>query len=372
MKFVNALRVFIIKTNFTKACTSLNFTTTFFYTQGMSTLANVTQETRLILKAITGLAVFFLIIFLIFQGFNFLRNNFFPPTPPPPTQEFGKIENLSTPQSKENITYTLNTVSGQLPESPDRMNIYKIDKPSVNLQSLNNLRNTLSSLGFTNDERKINDTTYEWSNPNVGTTIRYEITSNDFDIISSESAQEALASSSSLEQKNLMDTVSGFLTSLNFKTNDINFDNSKTSYFTIKNGVTSPTNKAFEANMAQLYLFQGDINNLTIYYPYYSGSNMYFDIVSSDRNQEIVSGHFSHSLINDKSFSTYPIKTPNEAYSDLKKGNAFIYNESGKNMVEILEVTRGYFLKDGENNFLLPIYIFKGNNFIAYVPALRN
>lgn len=338
----------------------------------MSTLANITQETRLVLKIIVGLAIFFVIIFLIFQGFIFLRNNFFPSPPPPPTQEFGKMDNLNVPSSGGNISYTLNTVSGQLPGAPDRMNVYKIEKPPVNLLSLNNLRSKLSPLGFTNDEKKVNDTTYEWVNSDIGATIRYDIANNDFDIISSESAQESLANSSDLEQKSLTETVLNFLTALDFNTSDINFDNSKISYFIITTGMTSPISKSFEANIAKVDLFQNDIDNLHIYYPYYAGSNMYFNIVNSGRDQEIVLGHFSHSLINSKLFSTYPIKTPEEAYTDLKKGNAFIYNESGGNKVEILEVVRGYFLKDGENDFLLPVYVFKGNNFIGYVPALGN
>lgn len=338
----------------------------------MSTLANVTQNTRLILKIIALGSVFFVIVFLIFQAFLFLRNTFFPPTLPPPAQEFGKIPNLEYETNQESISYTINTVSGNLPDAPDRMTVYKIQKPSVNLLSLDSLRSRLEVLGFTDDEKKISDTKYEWSNSERGTTIRYDLANNDFDIISSQSAQENLALNFGFNGKNLVDIVPEFLSSLEINTSDINFDESKKSYFVIGNGKTTPISQAANSNLVKIDLFQTNVENYPIYYPNPSGSNMYFDLVDTDRKPEIVSSHFASSLVDKDNHSSYPIKTPEEALRDLKEGNGLIYNENNAKSVDILDISRGYFLNDGNNEYLIPIYIFKGNNFLAYIPAIKD
>lgn len=337
----------------------------------MSTLSNITQETRLILKIIAGLGIFFIIIFLLFQGFLILRNSFFPAKPSAPEEKFGKINNIRLPHQVDNLSYSINTVSGLLPSAPDRMDVYQISKPSVSLLSLEKIRTNLADLGYKDEENKISDSEYEWKN-SLGMEIRYDITTNNFDIVSSESAQQDLAQDLAFDKEGVIETISSFLNSLNINTNDIDFNNSLFSYFIVKDGTTSPTAKESEANLVKVDLVQNNLNNYKISYPNLNGSSMYFELVNFDRRLEIVSAHFNHSVVNTNSFSSYGIKTPTEAFSELKEGKALIYNNSRSNKIDILDISRGYYLEDGVNEYLLPIYVFSGNDFKAYVPALKD
>ncbi len=67
---------------------------------------------------------------------------------------------------------------------------------------------------------------------------------------------------------------------------------------------------------------------------------------------------------------TYPTISHDEAFTALKNGNAYIAQSDNSGSVTINEVRLAYF--EHGTSFLYPVYIFIGENFTAYVSALKS
>ena len=68
---------------------------------------------------------------------------------------------------------------------------------------------------------------------------------------------------------------------------------------------------------------------------------------------------------------TYVLKPAAQAWQDLQNGQAYIVNPRGVSNAMIRSVELGYYESHEEQEYLLPIYVFKGDNdFIAYVQGL--
>ena len=76
--------------------------------------------------------------------------------------------------------------------------------------------------------------------------------------------------------------------------------------------------------------------------------------------------------IDTTTYATYPIKTAETAYNDLKTGKGIVILQPPKAQVSISSVYLGYFISDKYTPYLQPIYIFEGQNFVAYVPAISS
>ena len=77
-------------------------------------------------------------------------------------------------------------------------------------------------------------------------------------------------------------------------------------------------------------------------------------------------------MVDENDAGVYPIKTTKQAFDDLVQGNAYVMNNSVAKNVDITDVTLGYYLGSETQPYTVPIYIFTGKNFIAYVQALAS
>ena len=81
---------------------------------------------------------------------------------------------------------------------------------------------------------------------------------------------------------------------------------------------------------------------------------------------------FTNYPIDTSTFATYSIKTAEVAYNDLKSGKGVLILQPIKPQVSISSVYLGYYLPDNYTPYLQPIYVFEGQNFVAYVPAITD
>ena len=80
---------------------------------------------------------------------------------------------------------------------------------------------------------------------------------------------------------------------------------------------------------------------------------------------------FSNSCIETSTFATYPTKTAETAFDDLKQGKGVVVVEPDKPKVSITSVYLGYYLAENYNPYLQPIFVFEGPNFVAYADAIN-
>lgn len=341
----------------------------------MASLNRAKKETQTILM--WG-GIFFAIIFLFFIGMkllSFVKDLVTPP--PPPQASFGKLSPIPFPsQVKENISYTLDTLSGFLPNFPDRAKVYKIISDPPTLLGLDKTRKKVSEVGFKSEETQITEDVYQWTDQDesLQRKIAINIFSSDFNLSSSYLIAQSLQTFASPEEKDrAVETARSFLSDMSLFPQDIDESKTKTTLYSIGAGTLIPISKVSDAKITRVSFFQKDIGGFPIYYDRGVSSTIDFLVGKEKNRMKVASARFFHKNIS-KEISTYAIKTANQAFLELQKGKAYIAYKPA-NMVEftIKRVFLGYYIGEDQQEFLLPVVVFEGSNdFVAYVSAVRD
>jgi hypothetical protein len=341
----------------------------------MPTLSKAKKETQLILKW-SGIAL--AIILFLFMGIKFITfvTNLLAP-PAPPQAGFGKLPTIPFPsQAKENISYSLDTLTGFLPSFSDRAKIYKTISDPPTLLGLDKTRGKVAKVGFSSSGTQISEDTYQWidQSGSLQRTITMNIFSSDFILSSSYLTTPSLETFLRPDEKDeAIKVAKSFLSVMSVFPQDIDEEKTKTTSYSLNNGTLNLTSKISDTKIVKVDFFQKDLDRLPIYYQ--NGLSSTFDFLVGKENKElkVVAAKFFHKNVSQTS-STYAIKTASEAYAELKNGNAYIAYKN-PNTVEftIKKVFLGYYMGEDRQEFIMPIVVFEGtDNFIAYVSAVKD
>lgn len=342
----------------------------------MTSLYYVTEHIKMLgkwLGIIIGSAI---ILVFLFRFIVFLKEVIAPTPPPPPTMIWGKLPDLILPQSSftQKFTYTVNTISGDLPNLPNHAPVYLIATPEASLQSLNNAGTLVGNVGFDQEGIRISETAYQWTNPKPPIQkMQYDIVTKNFDLSS-----DFLSDSNIVSGKNLSSDTTAtekaedFLANLDAFPSDLDATKSAISFFAIQNSALVPTTSLSNAQIIQIDFFQKNIDNFSIYYPEYPASPMTVFVGGGDFDETVVSVHYYHNTLTDIS-STYPIYTTHEALTLLQKGKGYVASYKGiSSSILIQNVKLGFYLAKDSKTYMMPIFIFEGsNNFVAFVSAVK-
>jgi len=345
----------------------------------MSSLAGTTEKLRSIIRiGVLVAAALFAVYILIVVGI-FIKEVLFPSALPLPEQAFGKLPPLRFEQSPPaGIQYLVNTSTGRLPaDFPDRILVYKIEQPKPDLLALQNVRRMTSIAGFKDQETKISDTLYQWTNLSSNAIIQYDINTNNFEVRSNYlSAQNLLTNSGFPDEDRIKKNISEFLNSLQVNISSLSFsDNSLIYLIPSVNGLQKAQNP-YDGKVVRVSLYNNAIENnsgtLPIVYPNPEYSILSFILsYPSPSRMFVLEGESYNHIISKEEFSDYPIKTAEEAYKDLESGNAYLYNPNDEKTIQITDVYLAYYLDKNTSDYLQPVVVFQGVNARAYVPALK-
>jgi hypothetical protein len=369
-----------------------------------------------------GLGAILTIVIFVKVG-EFIHSVLVPPRIPPPNETYGKLPQISFPQSTVNgeFTYSINTVNGSLPTTfPDRINIYPMILSQGNYEDLPDAQKAVQALGFTDPtgnllpDIALGGPNYEWresapDSTGYQKTIVYNTVTQNFTMTSDYlTSLTALTAQSLGDQNEAISTVQNFLSNVNQSPTDVDYtitQNPTTNetyatapeLFSITSGQLAPTTSLSNAQIIRVDLYQKEIDytlnagltanasgfskfNMTmpILYPHPPYSTMNFLIASSQGQPTVVSAEFNHQYANTTitpaNQATYPIKTAQEAYDDLKNGKGYVaaYTGSGSQIL-ISNVFLAYYIGETQQSYLMPIIVFTGQNgFFAYVSAVSD
>lgn len=338
----------------------------------MATLHKVIEETRSIGKWASVTIICFLLILLVARIGGNIKEYFFPTPKPPPTVIYGKLPELLFPKniSDKKFSYAINTVSGVLPALPDRVSISPVFSNNPNLLSLERAEEKAEQAGFLRKGNSLTETAYEWTeNKFPFRTLTMDIVLLNFKITNNSFITNGIAPDEALAKQ----AVDKLLTKMSLLPGDIDASKTKITFLAFTNGQFTPATSQSNANATRIDLFQKDINDLPIYYQNPPYSTMNFIVAKNRFEQQIIQALFSHFSIKEDS-GTYPLKTAKAAFSDLENGKAYIASYNGNdNSIQIKNVSLGYYLGETEQQYLMPVIIFEGdNNFVAYVSAITD
>ncbi len=365
--------------------------------------------------SVIGVISIILIVILVRVGIS-IKNSLYPPIKDPPTQIFGALPPLQFPRSavNNNFTYTLNTLSGELPtDLPNRLSVFPIVESSPNFLNLDRAKKKVASVGFVSQdgtvipEIQLANPYYEWDETTgFNRKIIMNINSFDFKMTSNYLSSLGVLSAKFIsDEKNAINVATDFLNSMVLTPKDIDLTKTTTPdnpahyvtyprLYSIQNEAQGntlvQTNKLSQTQVIWIDFYQKDVEydlntgategpaqkahlKLPILYPNPPHSIMSFWIASGPNSAMVTQALFTYKNVDlTNADATYGIKTPEEAFAELKDGKAYIaaYDENDSN-ITITDVYLAYYLAEDSQGYLMPIYAFEGKyGFFAYVSAL--
>lgn len=362
----------------------LDCTVKFPYTQYMFTLTNASKETKVIIKWAIILTAALIVLYVLFRIVMFLGGVFFPSPPEKPTLYFGKLTYPAFPKSiTDKIpTYSINTITGDLPKLPAVAKINRIETPKPDLLSLKKVGERVASAGFSNGPVKISNVLYDWTNDNSNTSevlrkrIRVNILNYNFNATADPFSDPNIVAGKNMPNKEeAIKLAESFLKKTDYLTEDGDIDLTKTQtkiYSLLNNGF-SEASSISNAQVIQVNFFQKDIDDIPIVYKKPDQTNIDVLVTGGNFQPQILGANYIHHNISDIS-STYPILSSEDAFHELKKGNAYIASYHGvESNIVITKAYLAYYFSDQDQQYTMPVIVFEGNEgFFAYVRAVKD
>lgn len=345
----------------------------------MTSLTQIAVTARRVIRYTIYLIIFIIVGKFLFDAGVMVYKKVFPAPPPTPTVKYGKLTKIPFPENNvtAKLTYSLETPEGGLPTNiPTQAKVYFMPKISPTLLSLDTAKATANLLGFASAPQQISDTIYLFSNPSVPTALQMNIVTGTFSI-----SYNLAADKSPLNNKPPIGEVAAsmfrsILSSANILPADLTGQTTST-YLKLSNGQLTTALSLSESDVVKVNLFRKSYDNLPSVTGIPDQANVWAMISGSgSRDQEIIAAEYHYYPVDETQYSTYPIKTPAQAFSELQAGQAFIaalgLNKDGDSL-KIRRVYLAYFDPGNVTEFYQPIYVFEGDNgFSAYVPAVTS
>ncbi len=338
----------------------------------MLSLTNTAFFTK---KFLIGLLILLVIIIaylaLSSTGKNIYHALF--PNPNPPLVAFGKLPKLDISEGikpQPNITYKVDTVSGQLDELARDLKVFTIKAGVAAFGDLTKANKIAGEKAFTIPPVNLENgkaTYLDKKDPNRFLTI--ELTTGNIYLISDYLHSQRVIMSQPNSEVESLKIATGFLKNQEFSRADFPIDKISYIKYKVDNGKLVEALSLSGANLMQIIYNRADIDNIPVVYSSYNKPKVNM-LVSTT---EVESGKFVISNIEKYRFSTYPLKGVKKAYEDLKAGKAILNKIFEGSEFPIRNVFLAYLDTDLTTTFLQPVYVFgSDDNLAAYVPAISN
>lgn len=316
----------------------------------------------------------FIVIFIVIRLGLFIKEQIRPTPPPKPTVGFNKLPAQFFPNGiEDDFTFEIDTVSGDLPVFPDKLKVYKMDKPAPDLSAIERATEKLKGMGFRNDPEQLSDRVFRWKDDGPPERIvTLNVDNNEFNLNSSYLTNPEVISGLRLpKEDDAKKTGESLLNSMNLLSEDIDLEKTKTQLLRLKNGAILNATSLSNANVINVYFYNKEKDGLPFTYPQGSFSSMSVTVASGESGSQIIDARFFNQKILDE-FHTYPIINSTQALEVLKKGNGYIPSYDGiDKKIKIKKVYLAYYSEGREQEFLMPVAVFEGtNNFFGIVPII--
>lgn len=289
-----------------------------------------------------------------------------PPKVEIPDTKFGLLPPPDFPKvavSSSNFSYSIDTTTGGLP-------IVGVDKGFEKLIKVYFVIKTYASLLSPEKSQSLAEKFDVNVNPHILSETNYIFKDNDktldIDLDSGNFTYQKSATPSAegilSDEEKLVSGFKSVLTNLGVLKSDLT--NGRNRVIFLKNS---------GSDLAQISIWPDSLDDKPIVTEQFNRSQIFALVYKSASDiQNYLSLNFTYYPVDTSTFATYPLKTSNQAFEDLKSGKGVVVLEPAKPNVSITSLYLGYFLSEIYSPYLLPVFVFEGPEFAAYVPAISN
>lgn len=241
------------------------------------------------------------------------------------------------------------------------MRVYFIPQAVVTLLSPEKAKEFAANLGFDFEPQLLSDTLYKFTDSN-SRNLNVDITTGNFQLQRQATTSSARLADALPLQDQLINDFKQFLSSKKLLVDPLKNGRSK---------VNLESTASETSAIAQVNIWPTDFDELPIITPSVNKSLVSAVITTAiDEINKFFSINYTYWSVDKTSFSTYKIKTAEQAFADLQQGRGFISLEPQKSQVSISKAYLGYFESENYTPYLQPVIVFEGPNFVGLVPAV--
>ncbi len=355
-------------------------------------MATLTEASAISRKAIKYGSIGFVGVTLLWYMGVALVNYYIylhPPALPPASVDFGLLQPVNFPKNTTRPELSLELPTGIIPEFPDRMRVYYAPTKRSGFADPDKALDTATALGFLFKPEQPTETRYIWTNQDqLSSKLDMNIVSGHFLLTKQWQNNPTIATQANfVSDKQVIIESSNYLKKVGLLEDDaIGFE--KISYVKNDSGKLISALSLSDADFVQIDYFRKNIDEIDpasktkeikASYPFYRtdpSRGLIRVVVSGSKqpNEKVIDMDYAYTFINYDKSSTYPIKTGDEAWSELAAGGGFVAPTGPQNgEVKIRKIFLGYYDSNVNQKYAMPIYIFLGDQgFAAYVSAVRD
>lgn len=349
--------------------------------KSMATLTEISIISRKLIRYSIYAVILILIIRFSLNLGKVAYKKLFPPKVEPPTVAYGKLPILPFPERPEyKLSYTLELPEGSLPVFPDRAEVYRMPEPQTNIKALDDAKSKARSLGFDPNGKPLHDTlpnVYIFPKRGYPSSLTMNIITGLFSVSYNINEDPLIMEGDAPPAEATINEIKNLLNRAGILTESLKNGTSNHLYLKIESGEFVPAISLSEAKLTKVNLFRkpyGKNSNIYPVTPKMPQANIWF-IIAGGHGKQVITGEYHYFEIDSSTSATYPLKTSETAWEELKDGNGFIANivNNPEGNIIIRRVYLGYYDAGQYTEYYQPVVVFEGDNdFYAYVPAITD
>lgn len=294
-----------------------------------------------------------------------------------PTVRFGTLGKIVFPEkSFEKKNFVTELADDKFPKYKDQANVYVIYRSKSPLGALEESKKTASLIGFNNEPREVATGIYLFTDSVGGKSLTMNVLESSFIMSYPYLSDQLLLNPDQMPSKDeAIKVAKNYIQQAEKLSTDLDEGEKKVSYWKINFDGLKPVDGLSEANIIRVDFFRKKLGDDVQMVSTEIGKASVSVLVSgsSVTTKKIVEVNYRHVDVDTSaaSSSTYPIKTSEEAFAELKLGNYWPANDVAAKDVTIRKIYLAYFEPINLTQFLQPVYVFEGDGgFVAYVRAI--
>lgn len=296
------------------------------------------------------------------------------PTYTAPTIKYGVLPKMIFPDKKfEKKAFTKELPNDAFPKFSDQSKVYVVYRSDRSFLALEEDTKTAKSLGFVDAPVEVQSNIYEFKNKD-NQTLTMNVTDGSFKLAYPYQNDQLLLNPDKVPNKaEAIEAASSFLRSANKLSEDLQNGEMVVTFWKISFDGLKAVQAQSEANAVRVDFFR---KNVDIDYKIVTAEPERASVSvlvsgSSVASKKIIEVTYKYAPVDRESFSTYPIKTVDQAWSELIAGNYWPASDVSGQAVVIRGVSLAYFEPVTLTNYMQPVYVFEGDGkFVAYIPAV--
>ncbi len=296
-----------------------------------------------------------------------------------PTVRFGVLDKIVFPQKEfQKKNFRAELPNDEFPTFKDQANVYVVYRPKSPVRALEFGKRTAALMDFTDEPQQISTGVYRFSDHKQSRSLEMNVLEGSFKMSYPYLTDQLLQNPEKMpSREEAISQAKAFLQQVEKLSPDLENGTQEVSFWKINYDGLQRVEGLSEANIVRVDFFREKLaDGITIVSTNPQESPVSVLVSGSTVNsKKIVEVNYRHADIDtaENSASTYPIKTVQQAFEELKAGNYWPASDSNTQDVIIRKVYLAYFEPVTLTQFLQPVYVFEGdskNNFVGYVPAI--